>query len=893
MYENYYSIDEVCAKLKITFKTVEAAVEKQILHPILIPFGSKTRKLFPYEEIDAISNLLEQTYGIKELFKLAQQDDRFSDITLNTLRNFIDRYPIPKFVNPIDSWDIRRILRSDLRGLFDYIDQKYRRRKYDSIKQWIKPGAEIKFISDVNGYLNFDFLRDCYINKYHAKGFSSFQDVARHTIYVAEYQNVDWFTNEKFDDIYIKCSDENKFLEFYELWDRVNNPEEYYTNKEVAQMFGRRVDTIAKFVNAIRVGKLLYLEKSKVDYIYKLEKETITLNELVEQLNLKTDHGDWSDKKIIRVLEKLGVEYIPPGKHPFGHANIIFQKDVPKIKKHFENELTLKTSSPYKKYKFLIQNIKHSHVPRTIEAYEDFVVERFNAVTNGIVLVNALVSIYTETFGTLKKEIFDYDNNELMNLLDTVDTNTAKDEMSRFLNFCNRTLSTRYTNQFKIHKGTNEEEVQPYSIEQWLDFGFLVFNIHHEHYPIYLEKALNVRGYAMTWLYCSLHYVVGWRHSDLLALPSLSLETVLSMNEYELIQSIREGKFSKEMAQLIINEMMRIVKAFQRKPQKTKRKSNQPLKVVVEDSYVPVIGMLIALCEAHRRIEKKKTLLTERAGRKNSHINFFSEPYREIFGEGHFMNSRAVKTYLNIVQTTSQDQGWGMGYYLASIIRSHKPDKRGIASTTQVYLEHINKSNDVDRITFALCERGTFGFLPYLMLKLIGGELFVKKDMLEQNEQISELLPIKPYMLEWLVKGVVDNQSRVAAVIKELLVTPKEAMMEMLRKISLGEAPSKMEHSQCLLKSVDRSKCIYPTRTDCVGCEYLIPEMYFLLQFRDLISQVLTNIETAVFEFDRQRFSYALLNAYLPILQEAVNLFGRERVSAFINLVEINSTFAA
>ncbi len=239
---------------------------------------------------------------------------------------------------------------------------------------------------------------------------------------------------------------------------------------------------------------------------------------------------------------------------------------------------------------------------------------------------------------------------------------------------------------------------------------------------------------------------------------------------------------------------------------------------------------------------------------------------------------------MGIIQTQSQKNGWNIGYQLASIIRSHKPDSRGTALSTQVYLEHLNKGKEIDQITTALTERGTFGFIPYLILKTIEGEKFNDLDMLEQNREINGLLPLKPYELERIVKDSLVNRDRIKSRINELInKLSRSELIDVLKKILNGDAPSKMEHSHCFIKCFDKSACIYPAKINCVGCDFHIPEMYFLIEFRNMLGEVLFELENTKFDFDKQRLSYAIKSIYLPILQEAMVILGDNKVKSFID----------
>src|SRR5699024_4169218 len=161
------------------------------------------------------------------------------------------------------------------------------------------------------------------------------------------------------------------------------------------------------------------------------------------------------------------------------------------------------------------------------------------------------------------------------------------------------------------------------------------------------------------------------------------------------------------------------------------------------------------------------------------------------------------------------------------------------------------------------------------------------------NEMIEELIPLNPIEVERLVKNSSLNTGKAKAIMQELMISDKEDILKVLGKLSKGASPSKMEHSQCLLKCIDPSYCIAPQRTECIGCDFLVPELYFLLELKNHITRVLDNIEESEKEFDKQRYSHLLVSVHLPIIQQAIQMFGKERVDSFINGKDLKNKIEA
>lgn len=880
---NLYTIEEASQKLSCTEKHLYKLASEQRLKSYRI----ERKTFFDKEEVDNIQALLQDTYSYQEIVAIVRNESNHDNITQTTIKNYIEKH-FGLILNPLNGKDFR-LYKKDKPKLIELINKNYKepRSEKDVLKEVLKPFiAEVNYIeSDViDDYYDFHFLKD-YSKRNALYQLGDNKRTLQHILMVCNEQGVKWFTNRSLNNVYIAKADFEKYKAYY---DKVKNfdPEQYYTNTEVKEMFGiMNTDRIAEYANAFKVKNKLYFDKKKIDELKYVQENTITNSELMEKYNI-------SSKSLKNLMKKLGIKYIPKNTYPLINAMLVYKEDVPKIENYLNEIHQLENASTdYDRFQLETKHIQPTaKIPKTLDAFDKFIIQRFKDNQTKYVYTN-LVNVYSVIIPKLEKEIMNYNTEELIELMEAIPQLVAKREFSFFLQYCKKRYLTKYKDRFKIETNTLNER-SGYTFERWYQFALLLFTQHEE----LLAKSIDNRINAMVWLYCAMHYVCAWRADDLLRMPYPNLEEVLGMNEEEVLKCIKSRQFTLEMAQRVVNNVMFQVKMFHIQPKKNKKKNKQRLKLVVSDSYVYTIGMLIALCEAHRKkIEKSSnrwfntsTILTNRVTKRETHIALFGEKYNEIFGQETFLNNRANKTYMNFAQVESQQQKWGMGYDLSAIIRGHIKDKQGIAKTTQVYLEHINKSNDIDKITQALTERGSFGFMSHLLLKVIKDEedhnQYALLDMAEQNKEIQELFGLKPIHIELMVKGINEYRSRISEVFRELITSHKGQMKEILQKISMGETPSKMEHSQCLLKTIDRSACIYPSRDHCIGCEYAMNEMYFLIEFNQRLTQLLNNIRNAKYEFDKQRYTYTLFNVYLPILQEAIIYFGKERVRAFVKI---------
>jgi len=872
----YYTLEEASQKLNSTEKHLyKLASEKR-----LKSYRNEQKTVFDKEEVDSIQALLNDTYSYKEIVEIVRNETEFKNIVPDTVKRYMDKY-FGLIPNPLNGKDYR-FFKKDKPKLVQLISENYteQRSEKDVLKsvlsQWKE---EIDYLDNAIGtdeFYDFNFLKD-YSKQNASTNLGDNKRVLQHILKVCQEQGIKWRTNRSLTNIYVAVIDFEKYEAFYDNL-KTFDPEQYYTSTEVKEMFGIvNTEGIADYANAIKVNGKLYFDKKKIDELKYVQENTVTKLELMKKYDIPSN-------SLQRLINKLGVKFIPKNTYPLINAMLIYKDEIWKIENYLNEKNEIENASnDYERFHLETKYIKPVvKIPMTLEAYDKFIIKRFRENQTGYVYTN-LVNVFNVIIPRLQKEIMKYNTEELIELMKAIPQQVAKREFSHFLDYCKKHYLTKYKESFKIELNT-EGETTSYTFKQWLEFASVLFKKDQE----MLEKAINNRTNAMVWLYCALHYVCVWRTDDLLSIPYPNLEVVLGMNEEEVFECIKSGHFTVEMAQSVVNNVMLQIKAYHIQPQKTRKNNKQRLKFVVRDPYVYPIGMLIALCEAHRmKVEKSKhrwlnssTILTERVTKREPHIEFFGEKYNEIFGQDTFSNNSANKTYMNWTQMVSQQENWGMGYELDAIVRGHYTGKDGIPKTTQLYLKHINKSNDIDKITQGLTERGSFGFMTHLLVKVIKNEeeynQYASLELVDQNKEIQELLNLKPIHIELMVKGITEYRSRVAEVFQQIVSSHKGQVKELLMKISSGETPSKMEHSQCLLKAINKSHCIYPTREHCIGCEYAMNEMYFLIEFNQRFIQLLDNIRNAQYEFDKKRYTYALFNVYLPILQEAVSYFGKE-----------------
>ncbi len=637
---DYYSTNEVAEKFGCNTTHITNLVNRNVLNiqTVINSF------YFSKDEVNQIADFLNQTIGIEEIVEIIHKRSNHSDIPSLSIRSYI-KSELTYYENPVDKYDIR-IKKDEISILIERINEKYiPRQSLD--KSTIFEGRKLKYInqsSDVDVFLDMEFFREAFPKEYRSRGFIR---VSRHVMMVCDNLNIEWYVNTEKNNIFIRKKDKERYLQYYQLLEKVKNSNDYYQNSEVQKLLKiKSTIGVAEFVRAIKIENKYYMEKKKIDEIVSICNNTLPTQEVTEMLKI-------GEKILFRALKELNLEYIPNKEFPIlENSHRIFKSDIPKIEALIEKEKRLSEAThPYEKFKLLVEEIEvRTNQKKTINAYDAFVIERLKE-NDGDYIINALSTIYATVISTLTKEIMVHNDQEIWGLISSLETKMSKREFSFFVDYCKGNYLTKYEKEYKvtIYEGSDEQE-EAYTFQQWVDFGGILFNTDGEVYEQLKRDALQKRGNAMSWLFCAIHYVCAWRTSDLiLKLPIPSLEDILNLNEEEVIKAIENNAFTMEMARKMVISLVSEIDAFDPLPKKrSKDRLNPSLKFVVEESYIYQIGLLMALCEAHRRrvytkakesnmLEKKgqgygdySHLLTESASRKDTHLRFFGKIYNDI-----------------------------------------------------------------------------------------------------------------------------------------------------------------------------------------------------------------------------------------------------------------------
>ncbi len=757
-------------------------------------------------------------------------------------------------------------------------------------------------------YYSFEDLKNIYKEVFRCKRLQKLDRILDSLKLHLESLNIKYYYYNN--ELFVKKEDIEIFEDLYSNFD----PSSYYKFEDVNKLLGVSRVNLHKnssVTKEVYYKNAYYYEKGAINYFIELKNSTMPFSELLKMSGMANENTLYG---FIKKLQSKGVyaEIIKKEAHVIlgnsylvkGYENVI---KYLKIKEKLEN-----TNSSYDKFIIRIEDIEISNTKalKTLQYFKEFLVERHNTRKDFYKAITGYVFLNNFLSSELQKEVTSYNDIGISKFIKKYRRSsgysiTIERDFVLFLKFCKSRFPLCSLPNLRMlgnnaGKGNDTEDVS-YTRDQWLSFGkYLFLNLENNSNVVSLAKS---RGKAMIWAYCALHYVVAWRMSDIINIPHPNLNIIgFNSGRAFLDYLIDGGKFSHIMGESICYDVSMKIKAYG----ELSDKNSLLLKFVVDDTMLYYIGLLLAICEAHRqtvighRGRNSSTIITKDSDRRA--LKHFGKEYVEIFGEEGFGNKRATKTLMNFLREEGEKESPALGIYLPSVARPHS-GILGIPSevTANPYLMHgmQNNDNSLDLLTYNLMKRGVFSFAAYKILFVINNS-FANISVSEQTQMI-ESLCLKPIQFERMSKAIIENKNKADQLIEKVIKGNKNMARKTLQNLFTCKSSAKHHSTSCLLKAVlsaveentistlefiqDKDEmwgedCINPSSSSCFGCDFLIAEKYFLIELSKKITEVVEKYKSSQHERDRKR--YFELNSKLKmLLKEAILILGIDRVRIY------------
>lgn len=510
----------------------------------------------------------------------------------------------------------------------------------------------------------------------------------------------------------------------------------------------------------------------------------------------------------------------------------------------------------------LLTDRLRSLVPKTGNLFADYIERNCSDNRAAWILADYLCF-------TLKAELIEMKETDLDALAAEMDKELPLNAARLFSSFLiyvreNRHLSNGWTFHFKSRRETQPQEA--YSALDFMRMAYIVFNDEAWEKEHLLKKALQSKNAADLWLFVSLHFICGWRRTDLLRLPVPKLP----VSGDKLREAIAMGDFNTEN---ILNELEWRLRYTPRKPHKTEAYEGvSELKLFVPESLRKPMGIILAIAASHHEDIEPGDCFLKVAGQRKQLQLFFGKDFVAACGNRDFSTRRANKAYLQGLEAVADNSSAKpKGYMLAALARSHKGHFGSLPTTTDIYLRDANFSGyRPEFIAKEMFERGVFSFIPALMLEMYAQQDYRKLSPSAQTELIAEI-GIAAYGLENMTKTVEASLVKARSAIAEIMRRPESirgTVADILQNIAVGNAPGKQEGCLCLMTAAGYA-CADAERNCCIGCGYEIYTRTILYQLTKEYARLLESKKTAD-KAEAERCTKILKEAVMPAIAEII-----------------------
>lgn len=504
----------------------------------------------------------------------------------------------------------------------------------------------------------------------------------------------------------------------------------------------------------------------------------------------------------------------------------------------------------------------------------------------------------------LKKDVFLMSDKEITLLVEKAVNDLIKahgDIFTFFLSWQKANYKTSYSNEYVMtSRYQMEYKKEAYDIDEYTELLYYLYNDDYITENEMYYKASMSKNYADTWLYLAIHFICSLRYTDLIRIP----HPVLTNTPEMVLEQIREGKFSDKDARLTLLSVTHRLCLLPLTPNKTSHHSNIPaIKFIVPESCEVHLGILFALCEAHRCIAKipNEEPLIRKISDYERISRYMGDEIGSLFLRANFRSRSANKSYLQAIYMLSDDileseyEGPNVkGYILTALARSHKGSYGEFAHTTALYLKDARFNGlTPEFVAKELFERGVLSFIPSMLLKIITDGEYSKLPPSKQTEMI-QLLDMTPYEIENAV-GVISKARKQAEItVKELIGqnTSNDTILDILHRIATGNAFSKQPECLCLLSAV-KKVCPYDERRQCVGCKYEIGTKSTLFLLVDEYNRIFNLFNQIKNDKEKNKYKKLLTDVILPQLDELLVLikeqYGEEVYRDYERIIKENT----
>lgn len=315
---------------------------------------------------------------------------------------------------------------------------------------------------------------------------------------------------------------------------------------------------------------------------------------------------------------------------------------------------------------------------------------------------------FVETMFSVE-DVINLTDEDIKSIVENSDTKRTKEFIVGFVKMVSRYEKVKY-HAIDLKK-SESESIPAYSYEEYVKLAKILFNNEYDEAHDLTIKALENHNYAEMWLFLSIHYICGWRASDMCknwVYPNLkSNENPFKINIDTLKEDILCGHISNKKYEKVALYAIRKIEMSFNRPSKTPRASAGKLRSEIVPELRYFFGKLILIAEHHHLNIEDGYM---KSGRTSIYCNwtyckeFFGDDIYELTGKHNISSRRLNKSYLQGIEQAAKDMGNTtlVAHIMASFARNHSN-----IDTTAVYLkDHGLTGESAEVVLFMMMQRG-------------------------------------------------------------------------------------------------------------------------------------------------------------------------------------------
>ena len=467
------------------------------------------------------------------------------------------------------------------------------------------------------------------------------------------------------------------------------------------------------------------------------------------------------------------------------------------------------------------------------------------------------------------EDINNIEDEDLLNIIDDAELKRTKEYLVEFYNWVADYQKVKYHRVSLKRK--ESKEIKAYSYEEYVALARIIFNKEYDNEHSLTIKALENHTYAEMWLFLALHYVCGWRASDIcknwIYLDLESNKNPFNINPSHIKEDILDDSIeTKTYCDITLYSVKKLEMSFNL-PSKTHDDRAGKLRSMITPDLREFFGRLILIAEYHHYTSKNGYMRAEKTSVYQNWTmltDFFGREIYELLNRHNISSRKLNKSYLQGIEKSAREDGNTslVSHIVASYARNHMD-----INTTAVYLkDHGLSGETADVVLYLMMQRGVMGAYLYQTLICAFPEQFSKLSIREQT-QVMEYIPISAYELETTGIGHVSSER----IYSEFMCGETEAPTAILKAmyaIGQGKGKGKDPGIYCKKKALGFC-CTYPEYNSCLA--NICPYHVFTSEGIPALIRVIKEYNSKEDTTGRNKYKVALKQKIIPAFQEIIN----------------------